>query len=161
MAGRELIAKNLPARFAIGAALSAFLAWIILMNWSGAVGHVSVSIVHWRIFSLSVMVFALVHVSVWALEPRWHELGSWPVWTSVVSFSVVFGLAIGTTDWQAWTISRWWQFWWTGGLAMGAAGQIPRIIAAQSHQNRSPSGQQKCETLTEFRTRSFQTNGYG
>ena len=134
----ELLIKDLGTRFVVATAAVAFLILMVWTNWNGAVGHVSVSIVHWRIFSVAIIGFASIHFFIWSLAPRWRTMGKWPVWTMVISLAVIVGLAIGTTDWEGWTMSRWWQFWWTVAMSMGAFGQISRILKSQSSSAEPP-----------------------
>ena len=149
MPARPVLIRDLPTRFVIALAMSAFMVWVVSTNWNGDVGHVSVSLAHWRLFSTAIVAFACIHFSIWALAPRWQTLGSWPIWTTVVALAVVVGLAIGTTDWQGWTMSRWWQFWWTGAMAMGAVSQISGIVTAQSPKARPPGNRLEEESPAE------------
>lgn len=130
--------KTIHTRGAVALAVFATWCWIAAYNWDGSVGEVSVSPLHWRLFIFGYLVAVFLHASIWALAPRWRSMSKRPMWAMVIVTSLLVGLAVGTTDWSGWTISRWWQFWWTCPLLVASICLIGQIHQAQS-SNAEPS----------------------
>ncbi len=132
--------KTIHIRGAVAFAVFATWCWIVADNWDGSIGEVSVSLLHWRLFIVGYLATVFLHVSIWTLAPRWRLMSERPMWAMVIVTSLLVGLAVGTTDWAAWTISRWWQFWWTIPLLVASICLIRQIHQAQSSNAEPPQG---------------------
>lgn len=138
--GEELSIKHTHARGIVAFAVFSTFCWMAILNWDGSMGEVSASLLHWRLFVISCLFSVFVHLMFWVLAPSWRSMGDRPIWIMVVVTSLLLGLAVGTTDWEAWTISGWWQFWWTAPLVAASIGLIKRIHQSTSSNADLPGG---------------------
>ena len=98
------------------------------LSWNEA--GASTSVLQNRIFLMgTALVVAVVAVTL-ALTPWWEKVGAWLIAAHLVIMGLYLGLAIATTDWTAWQMRGWWQFWWTPPLM---SGQIQQVLRLRRH----------------------------
>lgn len=109
------------------------------LNWNNV--GAATSLIHLRIFlfgwTATAVVFALT-LSGLLSRPARSET-RWVVVGNVLLTGLVTGLAVGTTDWGAFTLGSWWQLWLTVPLV---AGQVLVILRRLPAAHREPAAHQ-------------------
>src|SRR5687768_15764834 len=115
-------------RYACVLLVSVILAVPLSLFWNEA--GASTSVLQNRILLMGVaLVVAVVAVTL-ALVPWWDKAAAWLIATHLLILGLYLGLAVATTDWTAWQMREWWQFWWTPPLM---SGQIQQVLKLRRH----------------------------
>lgn len=98
---------------------------LLQIHWNDT--GASTSVFHTRLFLLgAALVFAIVAATL-ALVPWWEQVRAWLIASHLLIMGLYLGLAVATTDWSIWSLSGWWQGWWTPVFLVAQIQQVLKL----------------------------------